>query len=139
MIKRFIIISAILSTLFIFLVESPVYAHCILIEPVKEGLVQVIFDDGSVARHAEITVYDENDEEIINGEVDSEGLFSYPPEKAEIIVAEDDFGHRAEYNVGEELHTGLSRGPTITAVFAGFIIAALFQYRINKRYSKQKS
>ncbi len=113
---------------------SPVFAHLMLIEPVEDGLIKVVFDDGTVARHAEVVVYNEKDEEIARGDVDDNGKFSYPEQEAELIVADDGFGHRAEYVVGDDPYEALPRGPTVAIVLAGFcLIAGLFHYRIKKK------
>lgn len=128
------IISIILCLTIILLPVSPVFAHNMLIEPVEEGKVQVVFEGGTPSRHAEVVVYDKNDEVIKQGEVDDNGKFSYPPEDAKFIVAEDDFGHRAEHVVGEEPKKVLPRGVTIFLVLTGFVlIAGIFHYRVEKK------
>ncbi len=134
MFKKFKSIISLMALLAILLAASPVFAHLMLIEPVEEGKVQVLFDDGSAARHAEVVVYDENEEEIERGDVDGEGYFSFDPEQAELLVADDGFGHRAEYVVGEEAQQVLPRGPVVAGVLFGFVfIAGFFQYRIQKK------
>ncbi|RQD68607.1 MAG: hypothetical protein D5S00_08690 [Tindallia sp. MSAO_Bac2] len=110
------------------------YAHAMFIEAVEEGKVQVIFDDGTPNRHAEVIVYDEADKEIERGNVDRQGYFSYAAKDAVRLVAKDNFGHRAEYVIGEETRKQLPRIPTVAGVLAIFIlIAAFFQHRTNKR------
>jgi nickel transport protein len=131
---------AILLILLIVLPAAPVFAHNMLVEPVESGKVRVIFDDGSPARHAEVIVYNEQEEEIARGDVDRDGLFSYEAEGAVFILAQDQFGHRAEYTIGEEIGQGLPRVPTVIAVLGVFVlIAGLFHYRINKRESGEDS
>lgn len=118
----------------IFLPATPAFAHLMLIEPVEEGKVQVVFDDGSIARHAEVVVYDDEGEEIARGDVDEEGKFHYPPENADLIVADDGFGHRAEHAVGEDPGEALPRGLTVAVVLSGFaLIAGVFHYRVKKK------
>lgn len=113
---------------------SPAFAHLMLIEPVEEGVVKVVFDDGTIARHAEVAVYDENGKAIKRGDVGGDGKFSYSPEDAKLLVADDGFGHRAEYVVGEDPYKALPRGPTIALVLAGFaLIAGVFHYRVKKK------
>lgn len=131
---------AILLILLIVLPAAQVFAHSILIEPVESGQVRVIFDDGSPARHAEVIVYNEQEEEIARGDVDRDGQFSYEAEGAAFMVAQDQFGHRAEYTVGEEIGQALPRVPTVIAVLWVFVmIAGLFHYRVNKRESGEDS
>jgi len=134
MLKKTRFIISFLGALAILLAASPVFAHLMLIEPVEEGKVKVVFDDGSAARHAEVVVYDEDVKEIDRGDVDDEGYFSFDPEEAELLVADDGFGHRAEYEVGEEAQQALPRGPVVAGVLFGFAaIAGFFQYRVSKK------
>ncbi len=115
---------------------APVFAHHLLIEPVEAGKVRVIFEGGSPARQAEVIVYNEQNEEIARGDVDREGVFTYEAEGAAFMVAQDQFGHRTEYTVGEKIEQSLPRVPTIVAVLGVFVlIAGLFHYRVNKRES----
>lgn len=134
MFSRTLLTITILAVLLLILPASPAFAHLMLIEPVEEGQVRVVFDDGSAARHAEVVVFTEEGEEVARGDVDRDGYFSYPAEGAAKLVAEDNFGHRAEYVVGEDAHQALPRVPTVSAVLAGFLlIAGIFHYRVKKK------
>ncbi len=134
MFSRTLLIITILALLVLILPASPAFAHLMLIEPVEEGKVRVVFDDGSPNPHAEVIVFDEDENETARGDVGREGYFSYPVEGAAVLVAEDNFGHRAEYVVGEEAHQALPRMPTVSAVLAGFLlIAGIFHYRVKKK------
>lgn len=134
MLKKFRSIISFVAMLAILLAASPAFAHLMLIEPVEEGKVRVVFDDGSTNRHAEVVVFDENEEEIGRGDVDREGYFSFDPEGAEMLVAEDGFGHRAEHVVGEEVRQALPRGPVVATVLFGFVlVSGFFQYRVYKK------
>ncbi len=131
---RLLMTFSILLVSFFLLPVSTVFAHLMLIEPVEEGKAQVVFDDGSPNRHAEVVVFDEDENEIARGEVDRDGYFSYPAEEAAMLVAEDNFGHRAEYIVGEDAYQVLPRVPIVSAVLAGFLlIAGIFHYRVRKK------
>ncbi len=131
---RLVIAISILLVTFLFLPASTVFAHLMLIEPVEEGKVRVVFDDGSPNPHAEVIVFDENENETARGDVGRDGYFSYPAEDAVMLAAQDNFGHRAEYVVGEDAHQTLSRVPTVSAVLAGFIlVAGIFHYRVRKK------
>ncbi len=134
MFSRILIRITIIAGLVLILPALPVFAHLMLIEPVEEGKVRVVFDDGSAARHAEVVVFNEEGEEIARGDVDREGYFSFPPEEAAFLEADDGFGHRAEYVVGEDAHQALPRVPTVSAVLVGFLmIAGIFHYRVRKK------
>ncbi len=132
--SRLFVTTSILFVFLLLLPASTVFAHMMLIEPVEEGKVQVVFDDGSPNRHAEVVVFDEDENEMARGDVDRQGYFSYPAEGAVMLVADDGFGHRAEYLVGEDAPQALPRVPTVGAVLAGFLlIAGIFHYRVRKR------
>ncbi len=134
MLSRTLLSINILAALVLILPASTVFAHLMLIEPVEEGKVRVVFDDGSPNPHAEVIIFDEDENEIVRGDVERDGYFSFPAEDAVIIVAEDNFGHRAEYVVGEDAHQALPRVPTVSAVLAGFLlIAGIFHYRARNK------
>ncbi len=134
MLSRTLLSIIILAALFLILPVSTVFAHLMLIEPVEAGKVQVVFDDGSPNPHAEVVVFDEDENEIARGDVDRDGYFSYPAEDAAMLVAEDSFGHRAEYVIGEDVHQPLPRVSTVSAVLAGFLlIAGIFHYRVRNK------
>ncbi|SDY96363.1 hypothetical protein [Tindallia californiensis] len=127
---------AIILLLAMALTSIGAFAHAMLVETVEEGRVRVIFDDGSPNRHAEVAVFDEADQEIDRGDVDDEGYFDYDSEKAVKLIAQDNFGHRAEYVVGEEASKPLPRVPTIVGVLLLFGAGAAF---FKKRSKKQQS
>ena len=134
MLSRTLFIITIMAVLFLIFPVATVFAHLMLIEPVEEGEVRVAFDDGSPNPHAEVIVFDEDENEIARGDVDREGYFSYPVEDAVMLVAEDNFGHRAEHVIGEDAHQALPRVPTVSAVLAGFLlIAGIFHYRVRNK------
>ena len=134
MFSRILLSITVLAVLVLILPVSTVFAHHMLIEPVEEGKVRVVFDDGSPNPHAEVIVFDEDENETARGEVDRDGYLSYPAEDAAMLVAEDNFGHRAEYVVGEDAHQALPRVPTVSAVLAGFmLIAGIFHYRVRNK------
>lgn len=134
MLKKTRFIISFLGALVMLLAASPAFAHLMLIEPVEEGKVKVVFDEGSAARHAEVVVYDQDEKEIDRGDVDDEGYFSFDPDEAKLLVADDGFGHRAEHVVGEEAQEALPRGSVVAGVLFGFIaIAGFFQYRVSKK------
>ncbi len=137
MLKHFKTATMMLVVAMFILPATPVLAHLMLIETLEEGKVQVVYDDGTVARRAEVVVYNEQDEEISRGQVDTEGVFEYSPVEAAVIVADDGLGHRAQYVVEEDQHqAALPRGPTIALVLSGFgLIALVFHRRVRGKGS----
>ncbi len=113
--------------------STTAYAHRMIIQPREEGVIKVIYDDGSASsRRTEVVAYDRDNQEIKRDGLDREGFFSYPSETY-LIVADDGLGHRAEWVVGEET-TELPRGITISVVVTGLVvIAVFFDYRVKNR------
>ena len=88
---------------FLMIFSTAVYAHKMIIDPVEDGVIQVLYDDGSFSSRTEVTVYNSDDEVIESGDLDDEGRFTYDPDgSAEYIVADDGMGHKAEWTIGEE-------------------------------------
>lgn len=88
---------------FLMIFSATAYAHKMTIEPLEDGVVQVLYDDGSSSSRTVVTVYNSNDEELESGKLDDEGRFTYDADSdAEYIVADDGMGHRAEWTIGEE-------------------------------------
>lgn len=132
--KLSVAILLILSASLIFLPAQNVLAHAMLIEQVEKNVVRVVFDDGTANRHAEVVVFSESGEELGRGNVERDGTFKFPLEEGMLVVAEDGFGHRAEYVAGTEVPTGLPRLPVVSLVLFGFIaIAGVFHYRVKKK------
>ncbi|MFA5525156.1 MAG: hypothetical protein WDA24_12420 [Tissierellales bacterium] len=84
------------------LLPSAVYAHGMLLELEDPGVLRAEYDDGGgFSPRTEVTIYDENGNELDKGLVDEEGRFHF--EKSLDLhraVAEDGMGHRAEYKKG---------------------------------------
>ena len=130
-----------LLILLISLSASPALAHRMLIEPVDEGLIKVVYEDGRFSRRTEVFVYNLQGEELHSGKLDNQGYFHYPPElDAVLVVADDGLGHRVEWHVGEDFSMGSPRGITITIVVILFcLIAGFFHLRVKNRRVQQSS
>lgn len=91
----------------IMLISSiPAYAHKMTIEPVEDGIIQVLYDDGSFSSRTEVTVYDSNDQVIESGKLDDEGKYTYDTSgDIAYIVADDGLGHKDEWEIGEAVAT----------------------------------
>ena len=132
--KRYLF-PVIITLCLIFLLPSTVSAHRMIVEPVEEGIVKVIYDGGRIARRAEVVVYDEAGSEIARGGLDEKGHFYYPLDQGDVqVVADDGLGHRAEWKTGDSHGDGLSRAVTVILVLLGFVIIALvFHYRVKNQ------
>lgn len=116
----------VLTVVMLLMFTAPAYAHKMLIEPVEDGVIKVLYDDGSFSERTEVTVYDSNDEVIEKGKLDDEGKFFYDKSKdVSYIVAEDGLGHKAEWKVGEEVKRDSSGSKTIKIVAVVLVLAAV--------------
>lgn len=90
----------IILLLFFFVLEPPpVLAHRMLIIQEEEGKLQVVYEGGTPARRATVTLYDSSGSVLKEGPVDKNGAFYYrlslSPARAE---ADDGLGHWADYD-----------------------------------------
>ena len=109
----------------------PVYAHKMTIDPERDGVIKVYYDDGSFSSKIEITVYDSNDEIIESGKLDDQGKYSYDINGgAAYIVADDGMGHKDEWKIGEKvkINTGGSKVFKIGAVVLVLALLAGISY-----------
>ncbi|MCK8817360.1 hypothetical protein MWH28_08320 [Natroniella sulfidigena] len=89
--------------LMIGILTSSAYAHRMLLDEPQNGEVQVGFDDGTVAPGAEVIMYDQDGEVIVEGAADEDGIFSYDTTiEPYRVVSTDDTGHRAEWTADVE-------------------------------------
>ncbi|MGF7186502.1 hypothetical protein GGQ84_002614 [Desulfitispora alkaliphila] len=130
---RFSVIAIIMAITFLSFSEEA-YAHRMLIRDMEPGIVKVIYDDGTIAKRAQVILYSGQDEELFKGNVSEEGIFNYDktlqPSKA---VADDGMGHRAEYDFskGEVIETS-NTPKAVLGVSMLVFIAAFFNYRNKK-------
>ena len=133
--KRMIMI--LLMLMIVLTPDGKIFAHRMVIEELEAGLVKVGYDDGRFSRRTEIVVYDEKGTELQRGMIDASGQFSFSPEQAALIVADDGIGHRAEMALGAEVLEEKPRGLTVSLVFIAFLtLSGIFQYRVSSRQKK---
>lgn len=81
---------------------TPAFAHKMMIKPIEDGIIAVTYADGTHSNLIKVTVYDSNDEVILEGSLDHDGYFYYDSASdATRIVAEDGMGHRVTWQVGD--------------------------------------
>ena len=122
-IKVLILISILLLS------TSTVYAHRLMIDPVDEYEIQVIYEDGEAIKNAGIQILDEEGEILLEGNADEEGYYSYEGEdQAHSIVADDGTGHKVTWVIGEavEQHGEWMQYIKIIGVAAGLILISLY-------------
>lgn len=126
-------IKSIIMILAVILISlSPVYAHKMTIEPVEDGIIEVLYDDGSFSSRTEVTVYDSKGEIIDSGKLDEEGKFAYDTSgDAAYLEASDGLGHKDEWKVGEAVagSSGGSKALKIGAVVLILAGVAGFSYK----------
>lgn len=120
-----------LAMFFAVLFGGPALAHRLLVLPVEPGRVQVMYEGNSVARQAEVVLYDLEQRELVRGQVDEEGYFIYDPKlPVANLVANDGMGHRATWNPDVEPARETPKGPVVMLVIAVMVfVAAFFNYR----------
>ena len=99
---------------FFFVNQQEVYAHRMLIDLLEDerGVLQVKYDDGTVAPNAAVKMYDEDGDIVKEGTTNEDGYFNYSsPGNVEEVVADDGLGHRArtKYEGEEEFWDGVPR------------------------------
>lgn len=110
------------------------YGHGMFLKLEEPGVLRVEYDGGGFSPRTEVTIYDENGEELGKGLVDDEGKYHFDSSlDVHTAIAEDGMGHRAEYKKGVETTT-IPKGPVVIGVF---IIVAIIFAVYNKK-SKQK-
>jgi nickel transport protein len=128
-------IFALLATLLVFscLGISAVSAHRLhIVHKLSEIEIEAYFGGGTPCRDAQVTVYDKEGNEYIEGVTDGEGKFSFPPkvglEEYKVVVdAVHMPGHKAEtvISLSQEAANAGAGGmgteiPLYTRVIAGF-------------------
>lgn len=119
-----------LLLLALLLIPTAVYAHAMFLELVEPGVLRAEYDGGGFSPRTEVTIYDEQGEELDKGLVDEHGRF-YFNQNLDVhhAIAEDGMGHRAEYMKGKEVKS-VPKIPVVIAVFA--LVGVIFA-RYNKK------
>jgi hypothetical protein len=105
-----------------------------LLELEEPGVLKAEYDGGGFSPRTEVTIYDENGNELDKGLVDEEGKFHFDKSlDVHSAVAEDGMGHRAEYKKGVETKT-IPKVPVVIGVFA--VVGVIFM--IQNKKVKQK-
>ncbi len=99
---RFLFVTAIL--LVTLLLPARAFAHRLIVQHLEgqENMVQVLYDDGTAASRASISLVAENGDVIWTGSADSNGNVKLPGYTYAKGVADDGLGHRIMFTPGEE-------------------------------------
>jgi len=99
---RFLVATAIVGVIFFLPAKS--LAHRLIVQHLEgqENMVQVLYDDGTAASRATISLVGENGDVIWTGSADGNGKVSLPGYTYYKGVADDGLGHRIMFMPGEE-------------------------------------
>ena len=109
---------------------APAFAHRMIVED-NGGMLLVRYDDGTPARLATVTVLDEGDRVLWQGQVNADGTIK-PPQRFAKVVAEDGLGHRITYVPGDR-NAGLPRPVAATLGVSFFLFVASAANYVNKK------
>ena len=101
------IIIASLFIAFFFHSATHTFAHKVNIFAwVENGTINTesYFPDGKVVQNGSISVFDSNENLLLTGKTDSEGMFSFPVPKGDdlTIILDASMGHRATFTITQE-------------------------------------
>jgi len=138
-IQRRMVTKGILVLLIFLLSVTTVYAHRMMIDPIKDTTIWVGYEGGTTVENINVEVLDEEGELLASDTADEEGYYSFEntPE-AHSIVADDGMGHRVTWVVGESavMMEGWTRYLRIGGIVLGFILVALFFWQRIRRFNK---
>ena len=121
---RFLLVIAILWA--ILLLPARSFAHRLIVQHLEgqENIVQVLYDDGTAASRATISLVGENGAVIWTGSADNNGNVKLPGYTYTKGVADDGLGHRIMFMPGEQ-NQGIPRwmAATIGVAFLLFVAA----------------
>ncbi|OEF97741.1 hypothetical protein BHF68_13710 [Desulfuribacillus alkaliarsenatis] len=100
MLKKFVICLLAVVLLQGIIFTDTASAHRMYIVQQEPGQFFVFYDGREAATMAVVTLYDEDDNILLQESVNSEGIMKYNPRRVKAVkaVADDGMGHRATYN-----------------------------------------
>lgn len=113
--------------------SAPAFAHRMIIEN-NSGVLLIRYDDGTPVPLATVTVLDEGDRVLWEGQVNEDGTIK-PPKGFAKVVAHDGLGHRVTYLAGD-LNTGLPRPVAAALGVSFFLFVASAANYMNKKKKK---
>lgn len=124
-------IISLLLMLMIIVSSVPVFAHALFLTLEEPGVLKAEYDGGGFSPRMEVTIYDKDDNELVKGNVDEEGLFHFDEDlAAHHATVDDGMGHTSTWETGV-VETSIPKIPVVIGVFA--LIGGIFYY-----YSKKK-
>lgn len=121
---------AVAVVIFLLVATVPAFAHRMIVED-NGGILLVRYDDGTPARLATVTVLDEGDRVLWEGQVNADGTIKAPKGFTK-IVANDGLGHSITY-VSGDLNAGLPRPVAAALGVSFFLFVASAANYVNKK------
>lgn len=131
----------ILSLLFVFLMNTSVFAHQMVVEPLSQERIRVHYEDGKFSKDTTITLFDATGQTVFMKKVDENGEFDYSRySKVASLMADDGMGHRVIWKVGEPVHnvTGNERWIRIGLIVCTLSAIGFAFYERAKRKKLEK-
>ncbi|MBS3885827.1 MAG: hypothetical protein KGZ41_00475 [Dethiobacter sp.] len=131
---RFLLVTVVLGVIFL-LLPARTFAHRLIVQHLagQENMLQVLYDDGTAASRATISLVGENGAVIWTGSADSNGNVKLPGYTYTKGVADDGLGHRIMFTPGEKSQV-IPRWLAAT----GGVALLLFVAALAKFFSKRK-
>lgn len=101
-----------LSLLLVLLMQTAVFAHQMIIEPLPQQRIKVYYEGGTFSKDTNITLFDANGQVVFMKKIGENGEFDYSRySRVDSLIADDGMGHRVMWKVGEPVHnvTGTER------------------------------
>lgn len=101
-----------LSLFLVFFMQTAVFAHQMIIEPLPQQRIKVYYEGGTFSKDTTITLFDATGQVVFMKKVDGNGEFDYSRySRVDSLIANDGMGHSVMWKVGEPVHnvTGTER------------------------------
>lgn len=125
-----------LALFLVFFVQTVVFAHQMVIEPLPQQRIKVYYEGGTSSKDINITLFDATGQVVFMKKVDEKGEFDYSRySKVDSLIADDGMGHRVMWKVGEPVHnvTGNERWIRISLIASTLAAIGYAFYERSKR------
>lgn len=130
-----------LSLLLMFFIQTAVFAHQMIIEPLPQQRIKVYYEGGTFSKDTNITLFDAAGQVVFMKKVDENGVFDYSRySRVDSLIADDGMGHRVMWKVGEPVHnvTGNERWIRIGLIACTLSAVGFAFYERSKRKRLEK-
>lgn len=131
----------IFSLFLVFFMQTAVFAHQMIIEPLPQQRIKVYYEGGTFSKDTTITLFDAAGQVVFMKKVDENGEFDYNRySRVDSLIADDGMGHRVMWKVGEPVHniTGNERWIRIGLIACTLSAIGFAFYERSKRKRLEK-